>query len=104
MGPDRPWVAPRYKDHQRACRGHDHRQQDELALLQLPGSGLRLDRGFHLAVLHHGINSGQNGFDGPDTGRIVLFLLLIPLLPDVAAGWIKAHQELKLGVGLDGLV
>ena len=42
--------------------------------------------------------------DGARATRASLFLLLVPLLPDLTAGRVRAEQDLDLGVGLVGLV
>jgi hypothetical protein len=43
------------------------------------------------------------GLENVSAGRAGVFLLLVPLLPNVAAGGVEAEQNLELGVGLVGL-
>ena len=46
------------------------------------------------------LDSGPVRRGGVDANRAGPFLLLVPLLPDLAAGGIEAQQDLELGVGL----
>ena len=49
------------------------------------------------------VDSRFVGRGGINAGWASLFLLLVPLLPDLAAGGVEAEQDLEFGVGLLGI-